>query len=198
MPETGNDGRLNQRGSYLSLNYVNIILKLHILTNRTNWLSPLPQIHNRAKRRSEDPSVPDLKNFRACVGTLSASVLGDWRAHLTQNFETYTDQKPVSINFVARKTVLFWPETGNDDRLNQRGNYLSLNYVSIIIKLHILTKWTFWLSPLHHIRNRAKRRSGDPPSPDLTNFRAYVETLSASKLGDSSVQLTQNFEMYTD
>ena len=47
MPETGNDGRRNRRGSYLSLNYVNTILKLHILTNRTYWLSPLRQIRNR-------------------------------------------------------------------------------------------------------------------------------------------------------
>ena len=107
VPETWNDGRLNQRGSYLSLNYVNIILKLQILTKKIFWLSPLQQIRNWAKWRSGDPSGPDLTNFRAYVGTLPASELGDSRVHLTQNFETYTDQNPVSTNFVARKMVLF-------------------------------------------------------------------------------------------
>ena len=75
--ETGNDNRLNQRGSYLSLKYINIIHKIHILTKRTNWLSPLTQIHNRATRHSADQSGRDLTNFRAYVGTLSASELGD-------------------------------------------------------------------------------------------------------------------------
>ena len=98
MPDTGNDGRLNQSGSYLSLNYVNIILKLHIFTNRTDWLSQLHQIRNRAKRGSGDPSSPDLTKFRAYVGTFSASELGESRVHLIRNFETYRDQKPVSTN----------------------------------------------------------------------------------------------------
>ena len=98
MPETGNDGRLNQRGSYLSLNYVNIMLKLHILTNRTYWLTLLHQIRNRAKRRSGDPSSPDLTKFWAYVGTFSASEFGDSGVHLIQNFETYKDQKPISTN----------------------------------------------------------------------------------------------------
>ena len=96
------------------------------------------------------------------------------------------------------KRYFFGPETGNDGRLNRRGSYLSLNYVNIILKLHILTNRTYWLSPLHQIRNRAKRRSGDPTSPYFTNFWAYVGTLSASDLGDSGVHLTQNFETYTD
>ena len=88
------------------------------------------------------------------------------------------------------KRYFFEPETVNDGRLNQRGSYLSLNYVNIILKLHILTKQTYWLSPLLRIRNRAKRRSGDPSGPDLTNFRLYVGTLSASELGDLRVHLT--------
>ena len=45
-----------------------------------------------------DPSGPDLTNFRPDVGTLPAFELGDSRVHLTQNFEKYTDQKPVSKN----------------------------------------------------------------------------------------------------
>ena len=104
-----NDGRLNQRECYLTLNYVNVILKLHILTKRTYWLSPLHQIRIRAKRRSRDLSGPNLTIFRAYVGTLPASEMGDSRVHLTQNFVTYTDQKTVSVNFVARKMVLFRP-----------------------------------------------------------------------------------------
>ena len=107
IPETENDSRLNQRRSYLSLNYVNIILNLQILTKRTYWLSPLHKIRYRAKRLSGDPSSPDLTNFRAYIGTLPASELGDSKVHLTQNFETYRDQKPVSTNLVARKTILF-------------------------------------------------------------------------------------------
>ena len=106
MLETGNDGLLNQRGSYLSLNYINIILKLHILTKRTYWLSLLPQIHKRARWRSGDPSGPDLTNFQVYVGTLPTTELGDSNVHLTQNFETYIDQKPVSTNKAARKTVI--------------------------------------------------------------------------------------------
>ena len=77
------------------------------MKERTYWISLLPQIHNRPKRRSGEPSSPDLTNFRSYVGTLPASELGDSRVHLTQNFDTYTDQKPVSTNFVARKIVLF-------------------------------------------------------------------------------------------
>ena len=97
-PKIRNDGQLDQRGSYLSLTYVNIILKLHIFTKSTYWLSPLTPIHNRAKRRSGDPSGSDLKNFWLYVGTLSASELDDSSVQLTQNFETYTDRKPVSTN----------------------------------------------------------------------------------------------------
>ena len=60
-----------------------------------------------SKTALRNPSGPDLTNFRPYVGILPASESGDSRVHLTQNFETYTDQKPISTNFVARKMVLF-------------------------------------------------------------------------------------------
>ena len=132
------------------------------------------------------------------MGTLLASELGDSRVHLTQNFETYTDQKKFQQIRSHVKRYFFGPETGNDGRLNQRGSYLSLNHVNIILKCYILTKRTYWQSPSTQIHNRTKQRSEDPSSPDITNFRAYVGTLPASELGVSRVHLTQNFETYTD
>ena len=161
------------------------------MTKWTFWLSPLHHIRNRAKWRFGDPPSPDLTNFRAYVGTLPASKLGDSGILLTQNFETYTDKR-------TAKRYVFGSETGNDGRLNQKRSYLSLNYVNIVLKLHILINQTYWLSPLHQIHKRAKRRSGVPSSPDLTNIRAYVRNLPASELGDSRVHHTQNFETYID
>ena len=76
----------------------------------------------RIKMVRRDPLGSDLTNFKANVGRLSDSELGESRVHFTQFFELYADQKPVFKNFVLCKMALFRVQKPSPETKNLRNS----------------------------------------------------------------------------